>query len=195
MNLPWTALSPNSSEAAQALRWQLGLLLTLLLTGLVAMSSASVEHAAATYGDAFYHVKRHGLHLVLGLLALGVTVMLPLDFWRRTGGLWLLAGLALLGLVLVPGIGREINGSRRWLPPGAFGLPASEVMKFCLLVYLAGYLERRALRVQQPWRGFLNPMLVVFLVLLLLLAEPDFGATVVTVVRSEERRGGNEGRA
>lgn len=178
---PLQSTVPLSGPVGTALRWQLGLLVTLLLLGVVAMSSASVEYAAATHGDAFYHVKRYGGHLLLGGVAMVAMLMLPLEFWRRTDWMWLLVGFGLLLLVLIPGIGREVNGSRRWLTLGPLTLQASEAMKLCLLVYLAGYLERRAVEVQQHWRGFIKPMLVVFMVLLLLLMEPDFGATVVTV--------------
>lgn len=172
----WRAL-----ENQPVLRWQLGLVALLLAIGLVAMGSASVDFSAATYGDPFFHVKRYSVHLLLGLGALTVCMLLPLSFWQSTGWIWLLLGFVLLALVLIPGIGREVNGSRRWLALGPLTLQTSEVMKLFLIIYLAGYLQRRLDEVREQWSGFIKPMAVVFAATLLLLLEPDFGATVVTV--------------
>jgi cell division protein FtsW len=84
-------------------------------------------------------------------------------------------------LVLIPGVGREVNGSRRWLSLGVLTLQSSEIAKLCVIIYLAGYLVRRQQEVREQWSGFIKPMVVLFAVTLLLLLEPDFGATVVTV--------------
>jgi cell division protein FtsW len=155
--------------------------LALMLIGYIAISSASVEYAAAHYGDAAYHSHRHLVYMGLALTGAVVVSVLPVKFWSATGWVWLFIALALLALVLIPGVGTRVNGSRRWLALGPLTLQASEVAKLFLVVYLAGYLQRRRDEVQQQWRGFIKPMAVVFAITLLLLAEPDFGATVVTV--------------
>jgi len=155
--------------------------LALMLIGYIAISSASVEYAAAHYGDAAYHSHRHLVYMGLALMGAVVVSVLPVKFWSATGWIWLFIALALLALVLIPGVGTRVNGSRRWLALGPLTLQASEVAKLFLVVYLAGYLQRRRDEVQQQWRGFIKPMAVVFAITLLLLAEPDFGATVVTV--------------
>ena len=85
-----------------------------------------------------------------------------------------------MALVLVPGVGREVNGSRRWLAVGPLTLQASEFVKLFVIFYLAGYLVRRGDEVKERWSGFIKPMAVLFALTLLLMLEPDFGATVVT---------------
>ncbi len=155
--------------------------LALLLIGFVAITSASVEYAAANYGDPFYHSSRHLIYIGLALVSATVLLIIPTRFWQSTGWVWLFLSLVLLVLVLIPGIGLKVNGSRRWLALGPLTLQASEFAKLFLVVYLAGYLQRREDQVRSEWQGFIKPMAVVFAVTLLLMAEPDFGATVVTV--------------
>jgi cell division protein FtsW len=116
----------------------------------------------------------------LGLLGAVVVYRVPVAAWQRSGWLWLCVGLGLLALVLIPGIGRVVNGARRWLALGPLTLQVSELVKLFVIIYLAGYLVRRHEEVRNRWSGFIKPMAVVFMVTLLLMLEPDFGATVVT---------------
>ncbi|MEE4144252.1 MAG: putative lipid II flippase FtsW [Halieaceae bacterium] len=153
--------------------------LALLLVGLVAISSASIEYADWHYQNPWFHTGRHLIYLVLALTAGAVTYQVPPKFWFETGWIWLFAALALLILVLIPGIGREVNGSQRWLPLGPFTLQPSEFAKMAMVVYLAGYMVRRQHEVRNHWQGFLKPMAVLFATTLLLMIEPDFGATVI----------------
>jgi cell division protein FtsW len=152
----------------------------LALIGLIAMGSASVEYAVQTYGGPFAFVQRYLFHLSLGLLGAVAVHRVPMGYWQRSGWLWLCIGLALLALVLIPGIGRSVNGARRWLALGPLTLQVSELVKLFVIIYLAGYLVRRHEEVRNRWSGFIKPMAVVFMVTLLLMLEPDFGATVVT---------------
>jgi cell division protein FtsW len=108
-----------------------------------------------------------------------VAYRIPLELWQRTSGLWLLLAFVLLLLVLVPGIGRNVNGSQRWLPMGPLTLQPSEFMKFALVLYLAGFLVRHTEAVKTHWHGLAKPVMVLAFVALLLLLEPDFGATVI----------------
>jgi cell division protein FtsW len=167
---------PFQGEAA----WLLLSAVALLGIGLVAMGSASVEYAVHVYGNAFSFVQRYLFHFALGLLAACAVYRVPMTTWQRTGWLWLLLGLGLLVIVLVPGVGRSVNGARRWLALGPVALQVSEFMKIFVIIYLAGYLVRRHEEVRNQWSGFIKPMAVVFMVTLLLMLEPDFGATVVT---------------
>lgn len=153
--------------------------IALLAIGYVAMTSASVEFAAERYGDPFFHSQRYLFHLCLALVAAVLAYQVPLEVWQRTGWIWLLAGFALLILVLIPGVGRQVNGSQRWLALGPLTLQCSELVKVCLILYLAGYLVRRQDELREQWTGFIKPMAVLFAATLLLMLEPDFGATVV----------------
>ncbi len=153
----------------------------LIAIGFVAMSSASIEFAAERYGDPFFHSLRYSFHLSLGVVAGLIVYRIPMSFWMNSGWFWLLACFALLLIVLVPGIGREVNGSRRWLSLGVLTLQCSELAKVCVILYLAGYLVRRQDEVREEWKGFIKPMAVLFAITLLLMLEPDFGATVVTL--------------
>jgi cell division protein FtsW len=176
VSLPLPAAAPAGLDLAVLLP-----ALTLLAIGFIAVSSASVEYAAVHYGNATHHSQRHLIYAGLAVLAAVVVLVIPVRFWAMTGWLWLFVGLTLLVLVLIPGIGVKVNGSRRWLDLGPLTLQASEFAKFFLVVYLAGYLQRREVQVRSEWQGFIKPMAVVFAITLLLLVEPDFGATVVTV--------------
>jgi cell division protein FtsW len=106
-------------------------------------------------------------------------LLIPLQLWQRLSGLLLLAAFALLVLVLLPGIGREVNGSMRWIGFGAFNVQPSEIAKLFVVIYLAGYLVRRQAEVRESWAGFFKPFVVLLPMAGLLLLEPDFGATVV----------------
>ena len=169
------------TSAAAIDRTFIALVWALLLIGFVAMTSASIEFADRRYGDAFFFANRYGIYMLLaGILAV-LTFQVPMDTWRRSSWLLLLLGFVLLALVLIPGIGREVNGSRRWLALGPLTLQASELVKLFVVLYLAGYLVRRHEEVKSKFAGFVKPMAVVSAVTLLLMMEPDFGATVVTV--------------
>ena len=155
--------------------------LALMLVGLVAISSASIEYADLNYSSTTFHTVRHLIYLAVALIGAVAVYRVPLKFWQETGWVWLFIALALLILVLIPGIGREVNGSQRWLPLGPFTLQPSEFAKLAMVVYLAGYMVRREHEVRHEWQGFLKPMAVLFAATLLLMVEPDFGATVIVV--------------
>ena len=157
------------------------LALVLLLVGLIAISSASIEYADWHYQTPWYHSVRHLIYIMIALTSGYGVYRLPWALWLNTGWVWLFLSLALLILVLIPGIGKEVNGSQRWLPLGPFTLQPSEFAKLALVVYLAGYLVRKEHEIRHQWMGFLKPMAVLFSVTLLLMIEPDFGATVIAV--------------
>ncbi|HUE94484.1 putative lipid II flippase FtsW [Pseudomonas sp.] len=155
--------------------------LALLGLGLVMIASASSEVAAAQSGNPFYHMIRHLIYLGIGLGAALVTLLVPMALWQRYSGMLLLAAVVLLVLVLVPGIGREVNGAKRWIGLGIINLQPSELAKLFTVLFLAGYLVRRQAEVREKLIGFLKPLAVLGPIAGLLLAEPDFGATVVLV--------------
>jgi len=156
-----------------------GLGLTLIAVGLIAISSASIEYGDFNFGNPWHHTQRHMLYIVLALSGGAIAYMVPTDMWLRTSPWWLLFAIALLILVLIPGIGRNVNGSQRWLPLGPLTLQPSEIAKFALVLYSAGYLVRHADAVRSHWSGLAKPVGVLAMFALLLLLEPDFGATVI----------------
>jgi cell division protein FtsW len=170
------AVTSPAPDAALALMG-----LALLLVGLVAISSASIEYAQFHHQDPWYHTLRHLIYMGLALGVAALVYRVPQQFWLASGWVWLFAALALLMLVLIPGVGREVNGSQRWLPLGPFSLQPSEIAKAAMVLYLAGYMVRREHEVRHQWQGFLKPMAVLFTATLLLMIEPDFGATVIVV--------------
>ena len=153
--------------------------LALLGLGLVMISSASSEVAAVNSGNAMYHMIRHLVYLLLGIGAAAAVLLVPLSTWQRLDWMALLAAFVLLILVLIPGVGREVNGSMRWIGFGAFNIQPSELAKVFVVIYLAGYLVRRQEEVRESLWGFAKPFLVLLPMAGLLLREPDFGATVV----------------
>lgn len=173
-------LRERLSTADQAFDgWLLLAAVALLLIGWVMVTSASSEVASSLTGNPWYFSLRHGIFLLLALAAGAVAFRIPLAWWKVNGPLLLLVGLVLLLLVLL--VGREVNGSRRWLSvPGLpFNVQASEVAKFCLIVYLAGYLDRFLPEVRRQWGAFLRPLVVMAVIAGLLILEPDYGAVVV----------------
>jgi len=156
-----------------------GLVLTLLLGGMVILASASISIADNTTNNPFFYVGRQAVAALIGLTAGFVCLFIPMRFWSNMGLLMLLIGLALLLIVLLPGVGHTVNGSTRWLRFGFINLQVSEPARLCLIIYLAGYLVRRNKSLREQFTGFLRPMLVLSLACALLLAEPDFGAAIV----------------
>ncbi|PTB94505.1 putative lipid II flippase FtsW [Marinobacter sp. B9-2] len=152
----------------------------LLVMGVVMISSASMDMAAETMGNSYHYVIRQLMFAGLGCLLALVAVNVPVAWWERSG--WLLLGIGLLSLVLVlTPLGRTVNGSTRWIPFGLFNVQVSEVAKLCLIAYLAGYVVRRRDELLNTWPGFLKPLVVLGLASVLLVIQPDFGATVVLV--------------
>lgn len=153
----------------------------LACLGLVMVASASMGVAETQYGDAFFFLKRHLFYLCLGLVAAAFVLRVPLEFWQKRSGLLLVVAFILLVLVLVPGIGRRINGSMRWIGLGPLTFQPSEFAKLAVLAYISAYLVRRQDEVRSQLSGFIKPMVVVGMAVLLLLLEPDFGASMVIV--------------
>jgi len=152
-----------------------GFALALLLIGLVMVASTSV----AITSDPLFYFKRQLVFALLGCAAAIAVMITPLTVWDRSS--WALLGiaLALLVLTLIPGVGKEINGSMRWIPMGLINLQVSEIARLLLVLYLAGYLVRRAAAMAEGFVGILAPTLVLMVAGSLLLMQPDLGALVM----------------
>jgi cell division protein FtsW len=155
--------------------------ISLTAFGTVMVGSASVSFADEKYGEPLYYLFKHLGALGIGGAGLLAALAIPSEVWYRLNGLLLVAGVSLLVLVLLPGIGHTVNGSTRWLLPG---VQASEPARLCLLLYLASYATRRSRELAERLSGFVKPMLFIGGAAALLLLEPDFGAAVVLIATS-----------
>lgn len=161
-------------------RWLLGAALVLCALGVVMVTSASLQIAETRYGSPGFFALRHALYLVIAVVAgLATYVLLPMALLERMRHLALFGGLALLVLVLLPGIGREVNGSQRWIAFAGFTVQPSEFAKLGFVVWLAGYIRSHAEGLHATWSAFLRPLTFFLAFTFLLLLEPDFGAVVV----------------
>lgn len=152
-----------------------------LAFGLVMVTSASVSIADANYGNPLYFVIRQCLFIIIGLVVFAICLSISMKHWLSFSPAILMISLLLLILVLL--VGREVNGSTRWLPLGIFNLQSSEVAKVGVVIYTASFLSRKLDEVRGVNSGgFIKPMTVLIITALLLLGEPDFGSTVVIAV-------------
>ncbi len=159
--------------------WLLLPALTLLMLGLVMVGSASISIAEQKTGQPFYYLIRQSAYVGLGLALAWPVWRLPMRLWQPAGPYLIMGSVLLLLLLFVPGLGREVNGSLRWLALGPVNLQVSELVKLFVVIYLAGYLVRHNDAVRSQASGFLRPLALMVLLSMLLLLEPDFGAVAV----------------
>jgi cell division protein FtsW len=153
--------------------------LAIVSIGLMMVGSASMVISDRIFGQPFYYLLHQSTYLFMGIF-LGIFLFrFKINQWQSISSQLLLLSIFLLALVLIRGIGHQINGSMRWLGLGPIGFQVSEFAKFAIILYLASYLVRRDKEVKNQIRGFLKPLLVIGIMALLLLKEPDFGATAV----------------
>ena len=154
----------------------------LLLVGLVMVFSASSVRSYATYNASYAIALKQAIFMAIGIPALFLASRLPIRVWRALAYPLLLVTIVLLVVVLIPGIGRNVDGATRWIPlPGGFNLQPSELGKISLALWGADLLVRKR-RLLGDWKHLLVPLLpVTGLVALLVMLEPDMGTTLVTV--------------
>jgi cell division protein FtsW len=157
----------------------LGLAAALLLVGLVMVTSASMSVAAKNLGDPFYFLERQFGFGLCGVLLAWTVTRVPTRIWETYSLLLLLLGLALLLLVLIPGLGAKINGARRWMRIGPMNFQVSELAKVLVLTWVCSYCVRKRTELEQSLGGLLKPVGLLTVAGVLLLLEPDFGATTV----------------
>jgi cell division protein FtsW len=169
------------SDFDQGLIWSAIFLLSL---GLIMVYSASISIAETSRGDGYaaYFLVRQGIYLVVGLIIGLIAFQIPMRLWQKYSLYPFLIGMTLLILVLIPGIGNEVNGSRRWLSLFVVNLQPSEFMKLFIVMYVASYTIKRAAYLDHFRRGFLPIFMVMVMLGILLLKEPDLGAFVVITV-------------
>jgi len=152
---------------------------SLALSGLVMVASASMPMADRALGEPFHYFQRQLVYLLLGLATAAVLVRIPLELWLRARLVMMIGALAVLAVVLIPGLGKTVHGSTRWLDFGLFQVQTSEPARLMLVLYLAGFLAVRGELLARHYRVILGPVVILALACLLLLAQPDFGAAVV----------------
>jgi len=159
--------------------WVIGPVAALLLVGLVMVASASIGVSDRDLGTPFHYFQRQVAFVCLGLVAAVVAVSIPTVLWDKYSKVLMGLAFLLLLLVLVPGIGHEVNGSRRWVRLGFMNFQVSELARVLLLSYVASYAVRRADELRADFKGFIKPVAVLVGAAVLLLIEPDFGAATV----------------
>ncbi len=168
---------------ANTLDYPLLILAVLMMSiGLVMITSSSLYYAEIIIGDEFYFFKRHSIYLLIAL-GLGMTItLIPINIIYKLTPVLLLLTVLMLVMVLVPGIGKVVNGSRRWIDLGLLTFQVAEAVKVALILFVASYLTRRLDELRTSWKGFIKPLLVMAIIATLLLFQPDFGSVVVLVV-------------
>ena len=164
--------------------WLLWSAIGLLVFGLVMVYSSSIATAEGSRFTGFqssYFLVRHGVFLTIGLVAGLVTFQIPLRVWQQLAPWLFVTGVVLLAMVLIPHVGRAVNGAQRWIPLGLVNLQPSELMKLAAVLYAADYTTRKLADMNSFRRGFVPMAIVMVLVGALLLREPDFGAFVVII--------------
>lgn len=166
-----------SSRSVGYDRWLLFDMVVLLCIGTVIISSASVMESFMRYGDELYQMKKHIMTIVMALFCAVITVMIPTKTLNKFSLIGMMLSLALLILVLI--VGREINEAKRWINLGFFNLQPAEVLKICWILYFSSYTTRKIDAVSNTLLGFLKPLVFIGIMAGLLLAQPDFGSTMV----------------
>jgi len=160
--------------------------LILLGIGLVMVYSSSVDIAAASKlsnYQSYYYLLRQSIFIFLGFSVGYICFLIPIYFWQRMAPFFFVIGLILLILVLIPGIGREVNGSQRWISLGFTNFQPSEAVKLFTIMYASDYVLRKSKQMRTIMKGFLPMLAVIVLTGFLLLLEPDFGAlAVITLI-------------
>ena len=170
------------TEVDEGLLWLAAL---ILLTGLVMVYSSSIAFAEGSKFTGYradYFLVRHAASLAAGLIAAWIAFQVPVALWQRAALPLFLFGVALLVLVLIPGIGRSVNGAQRWISLGFITLQPSEFMKLFAILYAADYTVRKAAVMDSFKHGFMPMALAMVFVGWLLLRQPDLGAFAVIVV-------------
>ena len=167
------------AELDMTLFWSVALLLSLGLVMVYSSSIAMAEAEKMTGYRMHYYLMRHAIFLVIGVVVAFITFQIPIALWQKMALPLFVLGGFLLVLVLIPGIGREVNGSRRWISLGFTSMQPSELMKFFVVLYAADYTVRKAAFMNDFKKGFLPMLAVMVFIGALLLREPDYGALVV----------------
>lgn len=179
----WSSLIsiPSLADELTARRVLMFSVITLICIGTTMIGSASIPYGDYKFHAPFYFIDRQLIYLFLGVITVFFSMRVPLKFWlNQTFLLWAIV-LILLIIVLIPGIGANVNGSKRWIRLVGFTFQPSELAKFVMVLFTADYVVRREDEIRFSWTGFFRLLVPMSTVLFLLLLEPDLGASVVVV--------------
>jgi cell division protein FtsW len=151
---------------------------SLLALGLVMVGSASISTAASKLGQPFYYFNRQCVFAIIGIAFAWGVATIHLSFWQKNAPYFLMIGIALLVLVLTP-VGREVNGSKRWLPIGPINMQVAELIKLFAIIYIADYLQRHHGQLRGSFFKVTGPLFLLGIAAVLLLLQPDMGSVVV----------------
>lgn len=149
----------------------------LMLISVVIIASASVMESKTLYGSEFFLLKKHVISMAAALFAALIAAMIPTKIWQRYAMHLLILNALMLVLVLI--VGRNVNEARRWINIGVFNVQPAEFMKLCWIIYFSSFASRKIEEVRTKIKGFIKPMVLLAIVAVLLLEEPDFGSCVV----------------
>jgi cell division protein FtsW len=158
------------------------LVAAIVLLGLIMVTSASISIATREGGDPFAFLERQLMLCLVGFLLAAMVFCVRTEFLEKMAWPLLIAAVVLLFVVLIPGLGHTVNGSRRWIRVLGFNFQASELARVLTLIFIASYAVRRESELRTTAMGLIKPMALLGFVALLLLAEPDFGAASVLFV-------------
>lgn len=176
---------PRSGSRARPLQFDAVLMLVvaaILLLSAVMVASASISIAARETGDAFYYLKRQLTFMAVGVLACGMVSRIPTTLWEKLQVPLLLAAFAMLAVVLIPGVGTVVNGSRRWIRLGVASFQPSELARVFILMFIAGHVVRKQKELKIGYQAAILPLSVLAAAAGLLLLEPDMGAATVLLM-------------
>jgi cell division protein FtsW len=160
----------------------LSLVAAIVLLGLVMVTSASISIASKESGEAFSYLQRQLVLCLLGFVLAGAVFCVRTEYLEKMAWPMLIVAVVLLFLVLIPGVGHVVNGSRRWIRLMGFNFQASELARVLVLIFIASYAVRREEELRNTALGLIKPMGLLAFVALLLLAEPDFGAASILLI-------------
>lgn len=163
-------------------RWLMFAAVSLVVIGLVMVASSSISISQQQFNQPFYYLIRQSIFLGMGLIMGLLVLRIDMRLWEKASPFLFLISIILLIAVLIPGIGRMVNGSMRWISLGPIAIQVSELAKLFAILFIAAFIVRHHEEVRTRLSGFIKPMVILAVISLLLMLEPDFGATVVNAL-------------
>ena len=153
----------------------------LIILGMIMVTSSSIYVADDMTSNPFYFAQRQSLFIAIGLIAMTSFLVIPSTFLYKTDWIFMLLSILLLIALFIPGVGTSVNGSIRWIRLGPINIQPSEICKFSLILYISGYSIRRISEIDSL-RGFLKPLLLLFIISILIMSQPDLGSTAIVCI-------------